>query len=126
MSARTVFNKKNKDLMRQKFYPFFIKTFLCCFVDSLIMSRCSVVLKSLTATLMHHFESSREKTAQNSPKQLECACHVVRCLAKVSHKEFISSSAPCKPWQVSKVQIRWLVYTHLYNTINCNMVLDYR
>lgn len=48
----------------------------------LTMCRCSPVLKSLTASLMIHFESSREKNARNTPKQLEAASHLIRYLGK--------------------------------------------
>ncbi|XP_052267414.1 integrator complex subunit 5-like [Dreissena polymorpha] len=50
--------------------------------NTLVMSRCSAVLKSLTATMMHHFEVSREKMSSSSPKQLQCAQCVIRCLGK--------------------------------------------
>ncbi|XP_060557502.1 integrator complex subunit 5-like [Ruditapes philippinarum] len=50
--------------------------------NTLVISRCSAVLKSLTATMMHHFELSREKMATNTPKQLESACYLVRSLGK--------------------------------------------
>lgn len=51
--------------------------------DSVAMCRCSPVLKSLTASLMNHYESCREKQASNSPKQMEACCKLVRCLSKV-------------------------------------------
>ncbi|KAL4237625.1 Integrator complex subunit 5 [Mactra antiquata] len=50
--------------------------------NTLIMSRCSAVFKSLTATMMHHFELSKDKSSRNTPKQLESACFIVRCLGK--------------------------------------------
>lgn len=48
----------------------------------LTMCRCSPILKSLTASLMIHFESSREKSARNTPKQLDAAAHLVTYLGK--------------------------------------------
>ena len=48
------------------------------------MCRCSPVLKSITASLMNHFESSRQKQASHSPKQMEACCKLVRCLSKVN------------------------------------------
>nr|XP_022328137.1 integrator complex subunit 5-like [Crassostrea virginica] len=48
----------------------------------LTMCRCSPILKSLTASLMIHFESSREKSARNTPKQLEAAAHLITYLGK--------------------------------------------
>ncbi|KAL3871772.1 hypothetical protein ACJMK2_039750 [Sinanodonta woodiana] len=50
--------------------------------NSLIMCRCSPVLRSLTATLINHFDSARERLAQNYPKHVECTCILIRCLAK--------------------------------------------
>ncbi|XP_064616946.1 integrator complex subunit 5-like [Liolophura sinensis] len=43
---------------------------------------CSPVLRSLTATLIIHFENARDKSARNSPKQLEYARRVVYCLKR--------------------------------------------
>ncbi|KAL5012685.1 hypothetical protein ScPMuIL_011236 [Solemya velum] len=50
--------------------------------NCLVMCRASPVLKCLTATLMNHFEASREKSARNSPKHAQAACILVKCLAK--------------------------------------------
>ncbi|KAK3087666.1 hypothetical protein FSP39_008920 [Pinctada imbricata] len=50
--------------------------------NSLAMSRCSPILKSLTAALMRYFETSRDKSTRDSPKQLEAVTHLIRCLSK--------------------------------------------
>jgi hypothetical protein len=55
--------------------------FLC--TGPLTMCRCSPILKSLAASLMIHFESSRERLGRNTPKQLEAANHLIRYLGKV-------------------------------------------
>ena len=62
----------------------------------LTMCRCSPILKSLTASLMIHFESSREKSARNTPKQLEAAAHLITYLGKVSAYIVISCSCLVK------------------------------
>lgn len=62
---------------------------LFVFSGPLTMCRCSPILKSLTASLMIHFESSREKSARNTPKQLDAAAHLVTYLGKVFYNVFI-------------------------------------
>lgn len=62
---------------------------LFVFSGPLTMCRCSPILKSLTASLMIHFESSREKSARNTPKQLDAAAHLVTYLGKVFFNDFI-------------------------------------
>ncbi|WAR31568.1 INT5-like protein [Mya arenaria] len=62
--------------------PILYRIMLMLAGNTLVMARCSPVLKSLTATMLHYFDVTREKLPTNSPKQLACVNCVIRCLGK--------------------------------------------
>lgn len=83
---------------------------LFVFSGPLTMCRCSPILKSLTASLMIHFESSREKSARNTPKQLDAAAHLVTYLGKVFFNVFIVKFFLEHLWkQCHLYRGRWLI-----------------
>lgn len=83
---------------------------LFVFSGPLTMCRCSPILKSLTASLMIHFESSREKSARNTPKQLDAAAHLVTYLGKVFFNVFIVKIFLEHLWkQCHLYRGRWLI-----------------
>ena len=50
------------------------------------MCICSVLVRPVMATLLSHWEASRDKSAANSPRQLEVTSRVIQCLSKVRAK----------------------------------------
>ena len=53
------------------------------------MCYCSVLLRSVMATLLAYWETSRERVANNSPQQLQTTVIVIRCMRLVRINSFV-------------------------------------